>query len=356
VLSRRHQAGAASVDTQEGSIVLAVLVLMLVVTLSALAFARAGHSLSLGADDSNLSRAGAVAELGVNEAFARIDAGETSPFTGAGFVGGVSYDYAAQPSGRSTWTVRSEATAGSIGRALRAIVGRNALYPFTLFADTELVIDRNTALISGRVGTNGTMTVVGPSPGDVQELYRPDGSCTGCGDPVAVDGPRRLDPVGLPAGPVISCPEGGSFEGAFDGQSGAVIVCDDPATPVAFVGEVTVINPPLVVYVGRDVTLSLDGASVNRAGRAADLQLHVAGEPADAVASITASAAEVTGLLYAPGRALVTTDTAVTGSLTLGRLEVGRGGRLAIDEDETIGPLGDGEWRILELRTVGLST
>jgi hypothetical protein len=356
MLSRPGPEGSAAADPEEGNIILAVLVLMLVVTFSALAFARAGHSVSLGADDSDLSRAGAVAELGVHEAFARIDAGETAAFTGGGAVGGVAYDYAAQPSGRSGWTVRSEATSGAISRALLATVGREPLYPFTLFVDADLVIDRNTALISGRVGTNGTMEVVGPSPGDVQELYRPDGSCTGCGNPAVVDGPRRLDPASMPAGPVTSCPEAGVFAGAIDGQSGVVVACDDPATPVVFAGEITVDNPPLVVYVGPDVALSFDGAVVNRDGLASDLRLHVAGELTDAVASISASAAGVTGLLYAPGRSLTTTDTAVTGSVTLGRLEVGRGGRLAIGGDETIAPVGDDEWRILELRAVGPST
>lgn len=354
--SPRHPPGSGPADREAGNVMLAVLVLMMVVLFSALAFATANHSLVLGADDRDLTRAGAAAELGVHEAFARIDAGETSAFTGTGVVEGTTHEYVARPSGSSTWAVRSEATSGDARRAIRATISRQPLHPFTLFVDESLVIDRNTGTIEGRVGTNGTMEITGPSPGEVQELYRPDGSCRGCINPVALDGPRRLDPVGVSTGPVAACPGGGRFEGAVDGRSGTVVVCDDPATPVVFAGEVTIDNPPLIVHVGREVPLSLDGAVVNDAGPASSLRLHVDGDAADVVTSLSATGSAVTGLLYAPGRSLTTMDTTLTGSATLDRVDVGRGGRLTITADPTIGPLGDGDWRILELRTVVPST
>jgi hypothetical protein len=341
--------------TETGNVALAVLVLMVVSLLSVLAFATANHSIRLGANDRDLSRAGGAAELGVQEAFARIDGGETATFTGSGVIDGTSYDYVAEPTSQSVWTIRSEASSGRISRAFQATVGRQPLYPFTLFVDEALVLDRNTGTIGGRVGTNGTMTITGPSPSGDQELYRPDGSCTGCGNPVEVDGPRRLDPVVLPSGPTVACPVDGRFENAIDGQTGSTVVCDDPATPVVFTGEVTIDNPPLVLYVGRDVPLSLDGAVVNDGGNAAALQLHIVGEATDGVSSISATGAEVTGLLYAPGRSLTTMDTALTGSATLRRVDLGRGGRLTIDADPTIGPLGDDDWQIVELRTVAPS-
>ena len=342
--------GGAAGAEEAGNVILAVLVLMVVVAFTALAFAAAGHSLVMGADARALGRAGAAAELAVHEAFARIDGGETVAFTGSGTVDGTTYRYRAQPSGSSNWTVTADATAGDVSRAYRATIGRQPLYPFTLFVDEHLVLDRNTGAIDGRVGTNGTITITGPSPGTSQELYRPDGTCTGCGNPVQVDGPRRLDPVALAAGPVVACPADGRFEGAIDGGGGTVVLCDDPALPVVFAGEVTVDAPPLIVHVGSGVALTLDDAVVNDGGQAASFRLHVAGEAGDPVDTISATNADLTGLVYGPGRSLTTSATTVVGSLTLDRLDLTRGGRLTITADPTIAPLGSAGWRITDLQ------
>jgi hypothetical protein len=79
------------------------------------------------------------------------------------------------------------------------------------------------------------------------------------------------------------------------------------------------------------------------------MQLFVAGQPNDADATVEATGANVTGLLYGPGRSLTTLDTTWVGSITMWRVEVLRGGRLTVSEDATIGPLGYGRWRIVEL-------
>ena len=338
-------------EGETGNVALTALALMVVTLLTVAMFLGAQRSLLQGRLDTEAGRADAAAELAVSEAFARIDRGATARFAATGTIGETDYAYTAEPVDPSTWSVRAEATAGRTARAVTVTIGREARYPHTIFAVDEFIANRNTGTIAGRVGTNGTMTVTGLSPGTVQELYRPDGECRGCGNPLALDGPRRLDPVGTPSGPAAPCPLDGRFVGTVDGGGGTPVLCTDPAVAVVFEGDVVVSNPPLVVYVGREVALTLDGATVNRGGSAADVRLLVAGQPADLEAEVGAIGADVTGFLYGPGRSLTATDTAWTGSMTLHRVEVVRNGRLSATEDPAIGSLGDGRWRMIAIRS-----
>lgn len=348
----RTRSGATGPDhhPEAGNVVLSVLVLMVLTTLGAALFTTALRDVARAGDSSDDGRARATAELAVHEAFARIDAGQTGEFTGSGSADGTSWRYVARPAGNGTWQVRAEASSGAVSRSLVATIGRDVLFPHTLFADVRLMSDRNTGRVEGRVGTNGSMEVIGPSPGVVQELYRPDGTCSGCTDGVLLDGPRRLDPVTVPAGPTAACPDDGVFTDEVSGGGGITIVCSDPSVPVVFSEEVTVVDPPLVVYVGRSVPLVLDDAVLNRSGRAADVRLFVDGD--NPAVPLSTTGADLTALVYAPGRSLVVDDTTISGSLTIGSLEITRTGRLDISSDLTIAPLGEDAWRIIDLRTV----
>lgn len=340
-------------DAEQGSVILSVLVLLVISLLAAVAFTTARSSLAQGTRATDQGRADATAEIGVYEAFARIDQGATAPFTGSGQAGGAAYSYRADVVTPNQWTIRSEATSGPITRALTATVGRDSRYPYTLFVDERLVSDQNRGRIAGRIGTNGPAVVTGRPVGDQQDLFTPDGSCDHCPQAVTLDGPRELDPVTMPVGVPPNCPPGGLFLGVVDGRSGQPVVCDDPALPVVFQGNVTIVNPPLVVYVGRSVPLTLDGATVNRLGRAADVQLYVAGDPADAESRVLAERTTLTGLLYAPGRSMALTTADLTGSLTIRVLEIAQRGRVAITDDPSVAPLNGGPWQLLDLRPVG---
>lgn len=353
MLSRHRAPTAPPADPEQGSVILSVLVLLVISLLAAVAFTTARRSLAQGTQAADQGRADATAEIGVYEAFARIDQGAAAPFTGSGRAGGIGYSYRADVVAPNQWSIRSEATAGLITRAVTATVGRDTRYPYTLFVDERLESDRNRGRIAGRLGTNGAALVSGPVPGDQQDLYRPDGSCDRCTHPVTLDGPRELEPVTMPVGVPPNCPTGGLFLGIVDGRSGQPVVCDDPAVPVVFQGNVTIVNPPLVVYVGRSVPLTLDGATVNRLGPAADVQLYVAGDTADPESRVLAERADLTGLLYAPGRSMAVGTASLTGSLTIRVLEIGPDGQVTIADDTSIAPLNSGPWRLVDLRPVG---
>ncbi|MDH5291800.1 MAG: hypothetical protein OEY41_17535 [Acidimicrobiia bacterium] len=351
MLSRRRPHPPA--DTERGSVILSVLVLLVASLLAALAFATARRSLAQGAQAADQGRADATAEIGVYEAFARIDQAATAAFTGSGQAGGVGYSYRADLVTPNQWTIRSEATSGPITRALTATVGRDTRYPYTLFVDERLVSDQNRGRIAGRVGTNGTALVTGRPVGDQQDLFTPSGTCDHCNHPATLDGPRKLEPVTMPVGVPPNCPEGGLFLGVVDGRSGQPVVCDDPALPVVFQGDVTIVNPPLVVYVGRSVPLTLDGATVNRLGKAANVQLYVAGDATDAESRVLAERANLTVLLFAPGRSMALDTADLTGSLTIRVLEIAQRGRVDVTDDPSVAPLNGGPWRLVDLRPVG---
>ncbi len=339
-------------DPESGSVVLALLVMMVVTLLGIAVLSESQRALGGSRRDTDEGRALASAELAVNEAFARIDAGEVSHFAGAGAFDNADYSFDAQPAGRSTWDIQARATSGDTTRAFTATVSREALFSYTLFATSSIEINRNTGRIRGRVGTNGSMDITGPAPGDVQELYLPDGICSGCTDPVTLDGPRAVPSVEFPDGSTQECPEDGLFEEDVDGRSGIPYICDDSFDEVVFEGEVRILNPPLIVYVDEGVDVELDEATVVPPGRASGFQLFVASEDDDDDESISASEAEIKGLIFAPGRSLRTDDFDLTGSITLRSLEVPRRGDVSILADVSLLTLGDGSWRLVDLRSV----
>jgi len=337
---------------ERGSVVLALLVMMVITLLGITALVRSRHALTSSRIDTDEGRAAASAELAINEAFARIDAGESTRFSGAGSHDQTTYSYRADPAGSGTWSIRAEATSNDLKRAMSATVTRDPLYAYSLFATDSISVDRNTGRISGRVGTNGEMKVTGPSPGDRQDLYLPDGACTGCVAPVTLDGPRRVALVEIPAGTVRDCPQNGIFVNIVDGRGGVPFVCHATVSSVVFEGVVKIENPPLIVYVDAGIDVVLDDATVDPPGRASGFRLFVAGESGDSVDSISASRAELNGLIYAPGRSLRTDALKLAGSITLRTLDVPRKGRVSISDDQSISALGNDVWRLVDLRFV----
>ncbi len=334
---------------EQGNVLLAMPVLMIVTLLAVVIFADSHRSLDQSRVDTDESRAAAAAELAVHEAFARIDAGETRDFTGSGTHDDAIFEYRSEPLTTQSWEVHAQGTSGPITRRLVATIGREAEYAHSLFALEELTVDQNAGRITGRVGTNGAMTVFGPSPGSQQELYGPDASCTGCLNPVVLDGPRPFAEISEPEGKTRSCPKDGEFSGVVNGRSGVPFVCDDD-DQVVFDGDIRIINPPLVVFLSSDAELEFDDAEVNTSGQAADFQLFAEGDEEDDGDSISAEEADITGVIYAPGRSLEADSLDLVGSLTVRTLTVPRGARADIAPDTTLGAVGNSPWRIISLR------
>ncbi len=344
--------GSAVSPADRGSAMAIVLVVTLVVT--ALVGALASETL-LAARQGTAARDGAAAsaaaELAVAEAGARIAQGATAGFTGAVTVQGGSATYAAVRVNADAWDVMAQGEVGGRRRALSVGLGREARFPYTLFVDELLTLRNPTGVVTGRVGTNGTMDLTGLAPGSTQELFRPSGTCTGCTNPAVREGPYPLPEAIVPA-ETRACPPVGRFEGTVDGAGGIPAWCGDPGIPVSF-GTVTVVNGPLVVMVGPGVPLSLDGAQVNVGGAPDGFRLHKLEPNPGPASTVSADGARLAGLLHAPRTAVTSTGLTVSGSVVVDRLTVDPGGNLSLTWSPSLASIGAAEWRVTRWAEVG---
>jgi hypothetical protein len=295
--------------------------------------------------------AAAAAELAVAEAGARIAQGATAGFTGTVTVQGGSARYTAVRVSADAWDVSAQGEVGGRRRALSVGFGREAQYPYALFVDEVLTLRSPTGVVSGRVGTNGSMDLIGLSPGSAQELFRPAGTCSGCTNPVEREGPYPLAEATVPV-TTRPCPAGGRFEGAVDGAGGVPVWCGAEAVPVSF-GTVGVVNGPLVVLVGPGVTLTLDGAQINVGGAPDGFRLHKLEPTTGAASTVSANGARIAGLFHAPSTAVTSTGLTVTGSVVVDRLTVSPGGALSLSWSPALQAIGPTTWRVTRWSEVG---
>jgi hypothetical protein len=345
-------AGQKGSSADRGSAMAIVLVVTLVIT--ALVGALASETL-LAARQGTAARDGAAAaaaaELAVAEAGARIAQGASAGFTGTVTVQGGGAAYTAVRVSADAWDVTAQGEVGGRRRALSVGFGREARFPYAVFADEALTLRTPTGVVSGRVGTNGTMDLTGLAPGSAQELFRPTGTCTGCANPVVREGPYPVAEATVPA-TTRPCPAVGRFEGTLDGAGGIPVWCGAAAVPVSF-GAVTVVNGPLVVLVGPGVTLSLDGAQVNVGGAPDGFRLHKLEPTSGATSTVSANGARFAGLLHAPRTAVTSTGLTVTGSVVVDRLTVSPGGTLSVTWSPALQSIGASTWRVTRWAEVG---
>jgi hypothetical protein len=300
---------------EEGSIAVAMTVMLVLSNLSVAVLARALVSLSQVRRSQDFVGALPVADGGLSDALFRLDQATPPTLTGTGAVGSGSFKYVATRLEADRYLVQVKGTVGKSAHAIEATVTRRERFPYALFSNQGLTFNgQGTSNIysvnaaggahtgQARVGSNRAIVInSGAGGGDYQDYYSPAGSCIGCPNPVLQPGPYRIEPVVMPSGPTQACPPAGVFAGAVNGLAGVPYVCDQNAS---FVGTVTVINPPAVVYIAANRTLTMSDAVVNQGGAGADLQIFKAGTGALDVGN-GAHAAHVTAVLNAPQTELV---------------------------------------------------
>ncbi len=330
--------------TELGGIALTMLVLMIVVLASSALVIRSLDGLRDTRRDGDRAGATAAAEIALAEAMARIDLGATSSFSGTDVVGAGTSDeiplrWEAVRNSDGSWSLYAEAGVDDGRRALQALVSRTVAPPRTLFAVDALRLWNNTGIIQGTIGTNGTLSAVGSDLGDRQELAGPAASCTGCDNPIPLSQAVTIENIVVPPAPIQACPVDGVFTGRVNGRAGTPVVCLDPSVPVSFVDEVFVDNGPLVIHVGPQVEVVLDGARINEDLDASELQLTLDSDSAPA--RFSADFTLMKGVINAPGRTLETEAFALRGSLVIGTFLQPDGAFLTMDDDAAIADTGD---------------
>ncbi len=317
---------------ERGSVALAMMVLMLMTMLGLIVISRSQTHLQTAARDSDAAAAQAGAEQGVAEALAMIGGGRRTDFAGGADLDGGGYRYDARATSARSFTVYAEADVDGVVRAVEAVVGGRSLYPYTLFLDTSGSFDGNLGTVSGRVGSNGPLTVTGAAPGESVDLYGPSASCTGCPITTVFDTARDVPSPTPTADTFQACPTDGIFSGPINGGGGIPVLCEPAgitASQVVFTGSIVVVDGPLIIHVVEGLDVEISDATINAAGTPSDFRLLVGGS--DTTNTFAMFNARIDGVIYGPGRISTVDQVEIVGSLTLGEIYVGSGSSLSID-------------------------
>lgn len=306
---------------ERGSLVIAMLVMMVLTTLSLAALARTIGWLGQIRNAQDYDAALGAADAGLSDALFAIDQAATGDHHSTGAVDHGSFEYWAVKIDESQYRVEAKGTVGDSSHGVRARITRSARFPHALFSVQDLVFDGNANWGLGvynnpgalpAVGSNGKIVVnsnkLAPS---TQHYYGASAGCSGCPNPVKHDAPNPVEEVDPPTtvGMYQECPADGVFTGFVDGKNGLPFVCDKN---VKIVGTLSVINPPLIIYVTGAHSLDLSDTALraNSGNSAINLQLYVDGGKILMPSGDTSGNIGFSGILYAPK-----SDVVVNGGL-----------------------------------------
>ena len=354
-------------NDESGSIILAVGVIMVLTLLSVATLSRSMGNVVNVKRTQDFSAGLAAADSGLADALYQIDQKATATFTNTGPSGAGAWAYTATFVDENNWTVDSQGTVNGVKHAIRANVTRESVYPYAIFTQQDLtfhgnggtnvtsynsitdpnkLIDTNHAFI----GSNHAITINGGGGGDQQDYFTPNGSCSGCPSGHQRAGPRAT-PEPTPPTPNRSCGSG-TFTGNVDGGAGTAYICNQNVT---FTGTVTVINPPLIVYVGANYALDIANADINNApgAKGKDFILLKAGTGPLTVGN-GSHVGSMTGVLYAPSSNMTVDGGQMgeTGSVTLNQLTINGNPNFAMQYDDSILQITSGDWKVNDWREV----
>ena len=295
---------------EHGSIVVAMLVLMVLTLLVTAVLARSignQHSVSR---DQQYDAALATADGGMSDAYFRIVNGASTTFAGTSTLGGGTYTYTATKVSDSQWTVTSHGTVNGVQHSIQAKVEAGVLYPFALFTNQSIDINglgsgcctsynsSTGATNTGHawLGSNGNISCHGTN-GDAQVIYSPSGSQSGCTNPISEPGPFVIaDPV-LPAS-TQPCPDERHLPGR-DQRSGWPDVQLQQRRYRVLESATTIVNGPVIIYVSGTGSVDLGSASINQTGSAANFRILVNG-PLSVDLGTGSHGGAMRGVLFAP--------------------------------------------------------
>ena len=334
---------------ERGSIVVAMLVLMVLTLLVTAVMARSiGNQRSVSRDQ-QYDSALATADGGMSDAYFRIINGATTTFTEDAPFGDGTYEYTATKVSDNEWTVTSSGTVNGVEHRIQATVVAGVLYPFALFTNQSIDINglgtgcctsynsTTGATNTGHawLGSNGNISCHGVN-GDAQVYYTPTGSQSGCTNPLQEPGPFELaDPV-LPAS-TQACPAGGTFPSTINGQSGLTFDCSGQDIEFSTSSATTVSNGPVIIYVDGTGSVDLSDASINQTGNAAHFRILVNG-PLDVDLGNRVARWGMRGVLYAPQSDLVANGCKFTpdGSVVVNSYRCNGGPHMDVRYDESL--------------------
>lgn len=323
-------------DPEQGSIAIALMVMMIIALLGASALAQSQSSLHNVQQQANRATANGGAERGLAEAVSRLEHGEAPPFAGRGQLNDGTFSYEVTSLNSTTAEIYAEAEVDGARRAVEATVNGTLKRGYSIFATGRIISDNNDGSVTGRVGTNGEFRVSGQALGDEQEIFSPNGDCLNCPNLIKSDGPLEFPEPVLPTGPSRPCDYTALFLDTLDGKNGLPYVCTGPGLLIFYRNQ-EIKNPPLVIYASEEREVIFYLTSLNRGGEPSDFQLYLQSNPRRP-SSLRVIIADMSAQLYAPGRDIQPYYLTLEGSLIVKDLQINRGWVLnAAPDKEAIG-------------------
>lgn len=358
---------------ERGNLVAGVSVMMILFLLSVAVLSRTLGTLNSVSRTADFSAALASADAGLADALFQIDQVRGASFSGTGSMGQGAYEYVATKVNDNTWSVKVKGTIDEVPHAIQATVQRDSEFPYALFTEQALTFNGNGTLnitsynaITGQnntgnaiVGSNGAITINGGGGGDGQHYYTPNGSCSGCPNPTQKQGPRNNEEPTAPS-TYQSCPATGVFgttvQGmlVIDGGGGLAYKCERNIS-FATGGNITILNPPLKIWVGANYAVSIADAAINTGAgsKGKDFILEKAGTGVFDVGQ-GSHAGSLFGIVYAPSTD-ITVDGGqmyVDGSLTLNSFRVNGNPNFELRYDDTIQTILATNWEVRNWREI----
>lgn len=335
-------------SSERGSVVVALMALMLMMLIGTALIARSQVDLAAVGADADAISAEAAAEQGVAEVLARLEGGETGSFSVEGEVANGKFAAKVEQLSETEYFVRAEARVGDRTRAVEVTISGELTAPYALFIEEKSSITDTRGVISGRVGTNGGLEGSGVESMRDVDLYGPVASCRDCASTNLFENVLELAEPTVLTRTTQKCPEDGIFAGAIDGRGGVPFVCsadEMKAATVAFTDTVTIANPPVIVHVriGLDVTIS--DASINAGGEPDDFQLYAEGD-GTFYWKLDIFNSKIYGFVYSPGRYSYAQSMSLVGSLITGVLVVDAPGDVWIDPPDSATTSTASDWTV----------
>lgn len=349
---------------EEGSLIIAMAVMLILVTLSTAALARTLGWMTQMRNAQDYDAALGVADGAMSDALFVIDQNPDVDHHGTGMVDGAPYEWWAKRVTESEYRVEAKGMVGDTAHGVRARITRNAKFPHALFSNQDMVFNGNGTLDiysflgadhtptgQAYVGSNGKIVVnSGAGAGNAQHFYGPNGGCIQCPHPVKHDAPRVLEPVEAPA-VYQACPTDGIFKGEIDGGGGLAYVCyqdvvfGDPA--IAGSELVSVKNGPAKIYVMDGHKVDMSGALLNPTRPAQELQIYVDGGQVTAGTGNTVTDITFSGVLYAPKTTLkISGGKWWTGAVVVDKLDIAGAPNFKLGYDQELAYYLGNDWGI----------
>jgi hypothetical protein len=342
---------------EQGSLVIAVTVMMVLVLFSIALVARSTGAVDNVRTSQNISTALSAADEGVAEAIFKIDQEQSADFNGSGTSNGNTYYYKAIKVDNDTWTVRGKGIVNGTPHAVQVTVSRIEEYPYAIFSAQQLRFNGNggpnvtswnsstgqTNTHHAKIGSNHAIVINGGGGGDEQDYYTPDGSCSGCANGVQKQGPLTYpDPIAPTTG-IQACPANGSFGNSINGANGTPFVCNHDVTFAS--GNVTVTNGPVIIYVTANYAVTLSDVNINTNGSGGNFRLLKAGTGNLNIGN-GSHAPNINGVIYAPSSSMTVNGGQITisGSLVVNSITINGNPNFTLTYDDALNTITSTGW------------